>query len=164
MYYLFYIRLISSRYACFYVKYVYILLIVWDMCVFVYKMCIYCRLVWNMCVFSCIIVCIYGWLVRDTRVFVLKFWIRRSWFWICLLCDADLLYKDYQSDHKFTITTYSPTGVVSHVSYTFLQICLLLYCVWRCYGIVVRLACVIWLLLCWLSSSVLMNDCSFVRE
>ncbi|KAK9272915.1 hypothetical protein L1049_003294 [Liquidambar formosana] len=23
----------------------------------------------------------------------------------------DLLYKDYQSDHKFTITTYSPTGV-----------------------------------------------------
>ncbi|XP_038905108.1 mitochondrial outer membrane protein porin of 34 kDa [Benincasa hispida] len=24
----------------------------------------------------------------------------------------DLLYKDYQSDHKFTITTYSPTGVV----------------------------------------------------
>ncbi|KAK4766919.1 hypothetical protein SAY86_014670 [Trapa natans] len=25
----------------------------------------------------------------------------------------DLLYKDYQSDQKFTITTYSPTGVVS---------------------------------------------------
>ncbi|CAN4081705.1 unnamed protein product [Withania somnifera] len=24
----------------------------------------------------------------------------------------DLLYKDYQSDHKFSITTYSPTGVV----------------------------------------------------
>ncbi|KAL7190473.1 hypothetical protein ACSBR2_022703 [Camellia fascicularis] len=24
----------------------------------------------------------------------------------------DLLYKDYQSDHKFTVTTYSPTGVV----------------------------------------------------
>ncbi|KAG7985449.1 hypothetical protein I3843_03G026100 [Carya illinoinensis] len=24
----------------------------------------------------------------------------------------DLLYKDYQSDHKFTITTYSPTGVL----------------------------------------------------
>ncbi|KAF5735521.1 mitochondrial outer membrane protein porin of 34 kDa [Tripterygium wilfordii] len=24
----------------------------------------------------------------------------------------DLLYKDYQTDHKFTITTYSPTGVV----------------------------------------------------
>ncbi|KAB1211656.1 Mitochondrial outer membrane protein porin of 34 kDa [Morella rubra] len=24
----------------------------------------------------------------------------------------DLLYKDYQSDHKFIITTYSPTGVV----------------------------------------------------
>ncbi|KAI4389046.1 hypothetical protein MLD38_001311 [Melastoma candidum] len=23
----------------------------------------------------------------------------------------DLLYKDYQSDHKFTLTTYSPTGV-----------------------------------------------------
>ncbi|KAJ0041952.1 hypothetical protein Pint_19298 [Pistacia integerrima] len=23
----------------------------------------------------------------------------------------DLLYKDYQSDHKFTVTTYSPTGV-----------------------------------------------------
>ncbi|KAI7750540.1 hypothetical protein M8C21_029067, partial [Ambrosia artemisiifolia] len=23
----------------------------------------------------------------------------------------DLLYKDYQGDHKFTITTYSPTGV-----------------------------------------------------
>jgi len=23
----------------------------------------------------------------------------------------DLLYKDYHSDHKFTITTYSPTGV-----------------------------------------------------
>ncbi|PON95891.1 Porin type [Trema orientale] len=23
----------------------------------------------------------------------------------------DLLYKDYQTDHKFTITTYSPTGV-----------------------------------------------------
>ncbi|KAI8017427.1 hypothetical protein LOK49_LG04G03799 [Camellia lanceoleosa] len=24
----------------------------------------------------------------------------------------DLLYKDYQGDHKFTVTTYSPTGVV----------------------------------------------------
>ncbi|KAF5749019.1 mitochondrial outer membrane protein porin of 34 kDa [Tripterygium wilfordii] len=24
----------------------------------------------------------------------------------------DLLYKDYQTDHKFTLTTYSPTGVV----------------------------------------------------
>lgn len=30
-------------------------------------------------------------------------------FWFGL----DLLYKDYQTDHKFTITTYSPTGVVS---------------------------------------------------
>ncbi|KAM0040014.1 putative porin, eukaryotic type, Porin domain superfamily [Helianthus debilis subsp. tardiflorus] len=25
----------------------------------------------------------------------------------------DLLYRDYQGDHKFTITTFSPTGVVS---------------------------------------------------
>ncbi|GMP30486.1 hypothetical protein CsSME_00005139 [Camellia sinensis var. sinensis] len=25
----------------------------------------------------------------------------------------DLLYKDYQSDHKFTVTTYSPTGVIT---------------------------------------------------
>lgn len=25
----------------------------------------------------------------------------------------DLLYKDYQTDQKFTVTTYSPTGVVS---------------------------------------------------
>lgn len=31
------------------------------------------------------------------------------------MCDADLLYKDYQADHKFTITTYSPTGVVSRL-------------------------------------------------
>ncbi|KAD7479514.1 hypothetical protein E3N88_02650 [Mikania micrantha] len=51
-----------------------------------------------------------------------------SAFWICILELAimvkgpglysdigkkarDLLYKDYQGDHKFTITTYSPTGV-----------------------------------------------------
>lgn len=27
----------------------------------------------------------------------------------------DLLYRDYQADHKFTITTYSPTGVVSYL-------------------------------------------------
>lgn len=26
---------------------------------------------------------------------------------------SDLLYKDYQGDHKFTITTYTSTGVVS---------------------------------------------------
>ena len=26
---------------------------------------------------------------------------------------SDLLYKDYQSDHKFTVTTYTSTGVVS---------------------------------------------------
>lgn len=32
--------------------------------------------------------------------------------WKCVACfSIDLLYKDYQSDHKFTITTYSPTGV-----------------------------------------------------
>ncbi|KAI8030408.1 hypothetical protein LOK49_LG01G03850 [Camellia lanceoleosa] len=30
----------------------------------------------------------------------------------------DLLYKDYQSDHKFTITTYSPTGVAITTSGT----------------------------------------------
>ncbi|KAL5988574.1 hypothetical protein ACLOJK_026671 [Asimina triloba] len=28
----------------------------------------------------------------------------------------DLLYKDYQSDHKFTLTTYTSTGVVSALS------------------------------------------------
>ena len=28
---------------------------------------------------------------------------------------ADLLYKDYQSDHKFTVTTYTSTGVVSFI-------------------------------------------------
>ena len=27
--------------------------------------------------------------------------------------DSDLLYKDYQSDHKFSITTYTVNGVVS---------------------------------------------------
>ena len=26
---------------------------------------------------------------------------------------ADLLYKDYNTDQKFTLTTYSPTGIVS---------------------------------------------------
>ncbi|XP_019162196.1 PREDICTED: mitochondrial outer membrane protein porin of 34 kDa-like, partial [Ipomoea nil] len=30
---------------------------------------------------------------------------------LCVLIELDLLYKDYQTDHKFTITTYSPTGV-----------------------------------------------------
>jgi hypothetical protein len=30
-----------------------------------------------------------------------------------LFLGLDLLYKDYQSDQKFTITTYSSTGVVS---------------------------------------------------
>lgn len=31
---------------------------------------------------------------------------------VCVV-EIDLLYKDYNSDQKFTITTYSPTGVVS---------------------------------------------------
>ncbi|KAF8378401.1 hypothetical protein HHK36_029740 [Tetracentron sinense] len=39
------------------------------------------------------------------------FLILSFFFWFNLL--LDLLYKDYQSDHKFTITTYSSTGVVS---------------------------------------------------
>lgn len=39
-------------------------------------------------------------------------------FWL-----SDLLYKDYQSDHKFTITTYTSTGVVS---FYLLQLCWLL--------------------------------------
>lgn len=36
--------------------------------------------------------------------------------------EIDLLYKDYNSDQKFTITTYSPTGVVSlfFISFYFL--------------------------------------------
>ncbi|CAL5380795.1 unnamed protein product [Camellia sinensis] len=37
----------------------------------------------------------------------------------------DLLYKDYQSDHKFTVTTYSPTGVVSFLLIFLSQIFLL---------------------------------------
>lgn len=42
-------------------------------------------------------------------------------FYGCIMCNflfffvllLDLLYRDYQSDQKFTLTTYSPTGVVS---------------------------------------------------
>jgi hypothetical protein len=30
-----------------------------------------------------------------------------------LAFSADLLYKDYQTDHKFTLTTYTSNGVVS---------------------------------------------------
>ena len=32
---------------------------------------------------------------------------------------SDLLYKDYQSDHKFTVTTYTSTGVVSFFFFFF---------------------------------------------
>lgn len=34
----------------------------------------------------------------------------------CLFC-VDLLFKDYNSDQKFTVSTYSPTGVVSWIFY-----------------------------------------------
>nr|GEU42794.1 mitochondrial outer membrane protein porin of 34 kDa [Tanacetum cinerariifolium] len=33
----------------------------------------------------------------------------------------DLLYRDYQSDHKFTVTTFSPTGVM--ILYHFERFC-----------------------------------------
>jgi voltage-dependent anion channel protein 2 len=32
----------------------------------------------------------------------------------------DLLYKDYQSDHKFTVTTYTSTGVVIFSPFPFI--------------------------------------------
>lgn len=38
---------------------------------------------------------------------------------ICLNAYIDLLYRDYQTDHKFSITTYSPTGVVSFFFFFF---------------------------------------------
>lgn len=31
---------------------------------------------------------------------------------LLLLVISDLLYRDYQSDHKFTVTTYTSSGVV----------------------------------------------------
>lgn len=34
--------------------------------------------------------------------------------------DADLLYKDYQTDLKFTVTTYTANGVVGVFSFLFL--------------------------------------------
>lgn len=56
------------------------------------------------------------------------------------LFGVDLLFKDYHSDQKFTITTYSPTGVVS-VFYLILQFLWhkhnawngYLFCCWVCY-------------------------------
>lgn len=45
-------------------------------------------------------------------IFYFRWFFLKS-FGILLFFLPDLLYKDYQSDHKFTITTYSPTGVVS---------------------------------------------------
>jgi hypothetical protein len=35
---------------------------------------------------------------------------------IVLILGADLLYKDYQTDHKFTLTTYTANNVVSATS------------------------------------------------
>jgi hypothetical protein len=41
-------------------------------------------------------------------------WIFLVWLTVPLLSfSADLLYKDYQTDHKFTLTTYTSNGVVS---------------------------------------------------
>lgn len=41
--------------------------------------------------------------------------------WKFLVYPADLLYKDYQTDHKFTITTCTSNGVVSdYILYLFL--------------------------------------------
>ena len=36
--------------------------------------------------------------------------------WFGFFFELDLLYKDYQTDQKFSITTYSATGVVSSVT------------------------------------------------
>lgn len=49
-------------------------------------------------------------------------------FFLSCVWIVDLLYKDYQSDHKFTITTYSPTGVVSSIFYCF---CFIFICCLR---------------------------------
>jgi hypothetical protein len=42
-------------------------------------------------------------------------WARCCWFVDCFRrsLPADLLYRDYQTDHKFTLTTYTSNGVVS---------------------------------------------------
>ena len=66
---------------------------------------------------------------------------------LCLFF-VDLLFKDYHSDQKFTVTTYSPTGVVSVHFLVFLffqhkrNAChLYLFCCWVCYWMF-YLACV----------------------
>lgn len=57
--------------------------------------------------FACVCVCVYVMLGFCGLIWGFEFFL--VIFWLGL----DLLYKDYQSDQKFTITTYSSTGVVS---------------------------------------------------
>lgn len=50
----------------------------------------------------------------DEKNYQMNFMCGGNW-WILYLffLFLDLLYRDYVSDHKFTITTFSTTGVVS---------------------------------------------------
>lgn len=41
---------------------------------------------------------------------------------ISIIANSDLLFKDYQNDHKFTITTYTSTGVVRFYLFFYLSL------------------------------------------
>ncbi|KAI8011453.1 putative FAD synthase [Camellia lanceoleosa] len=51
----------------------------------------------------------------------------------------DLLYKDYQSDHKFTVTTYSPTGVWFWL--ILLSMLLVFFHLWSCKSVGTEIVC-----------------------
>jgi hypothetical protein len=53
---------------------------------------------------------------------------------------VDLLFRDYNTDQKFTLTTYSPTGVVSFFFYNFFFFC----------GVIYLFAIYCWICVCYL--------------